>query len=112
MTTCRCDDLAAQQIAQVCRDGGGTDIDREAIGRSCSPAHTPMICLPPCTATVTCHAPVRNVGLQHLQHRQIAGQILKTPLRFQRLEEPPQSRRKDRAYPAVSLARSAGAPQD
>ena len=57
---------------------------------SCRPGQTPMICFSPWTATVTCQSPARKRGLQHLQHGQIAGEVLEAPFLFQGIEQPAQ----------------------
>ena len=88
------DDLAARQIAQVRRDRGRADVDREAEG--------PLVQSRPdaddLLLGVHRHGDLPGSGaqrrLQHLQHGQIAGEILEAPLGFERLEQPAQIARR------------------
>jgi hypothetical protein len=87
---CRGNHLAAAQIAQVRRNGRGADIDGKSIDQFVQPGpHTDDL-----LARVYGHrdlpGPGAQRGLQGLQHRQIAGEILEAPFLFQRLEQPAQ----------------------
>ena len=106
------DDLAARQIAQMRGDGGRADIDRETEDRLVQPGpHADDLLL-----GVHGDRDLPRAGaqrrLQHLQHRQIAGEVLEAPTRARAPRTAGADRRTGRACPALAPARSAGAPRD
>ncbi len=101
-------DLAAAQVAKMRGDRRRPDVDRDAVHALAEAGHTAMIWLPPCTATVTFHAPWRMPAAAAARARRRGGPS--TAIRTR--AHPRAGGPRDRACREAAPRRSAGEPRD